>query len=45
MKTVMHFSRSGDSYSRAHLYDTLFSLVVSFVLAVLAVLIFTVSAK
>ena len=45
MKTVMHSSRSDDSYSRAHPHHTLFSLVVSFVLAVLAVLIFTVSAK
>jgi hypothetical protein len=45
MKTQMHFSRSGDSYFRAHPHHTLFSFVVSFVLAVLAVLIFAVSAK
>ena len=45
MKTLLHFSGSGDSYFRAHPLHTLFSLVVSFVLVVLAVLIFTVSAK
>jgi hypothetical protein len=45
MKTLMHFRRSGDSYFHAHPLHTLFSLVVSFVLAVLAVLILTVSAK
>lgn len=45
MKTLMHFRRSGDSYFHAHPLHNLFSLVVSFVLAVLAVLILTVSAK
>ena len=45
MKTPIHFSRSGDSYFRAHPHHTLFSLVVTFVLAVLAVLILAVSAK
>ena len=45
MKTLLHFSRPGDSYFRAHSLHTLFSLVVSFVLLVLAVLIFTVSAR
>ena len=45
MKTLTHLSRSGDSYFRAHPHHTLFSLVVSVVLAVLAVLIFAVSAK
>jgi hypothetical protein len=45
MKTLIRFSRSGDSYFRAHPLHNLFSLVISFVLAVLAVLILTVSAK
>jgi hypothetical protein len=45
MKTLTHFSSSGDGYFRAHPHHTLFSLVVSFVLAVLAVLIFAVPAK
>lgn len=45
MKTLIHFSRSGDSYFHSHPYHRLFSLVVTFVLAVLAVLIFAVSAK
>ena len=29
MKTLLHFSGSGDSYFRAHPLHTLFSLVVS----------------
>jgi hypothetical protein len=45
MKTLIHFGRSGDSAFRAHPHHSLFSLVVSFVLAVLAVLILAVSAK
>ncbi len=45
MKTLLHFSRSGASYFRAHPHHTLFSLVVTFVLAVMVVLIFAVSAK
>ena len=45
MKTLTHFSRFGDSYFRPHPHHTLFSLVISFVLAVLAVLILAVSAK
>lgn len=44
MKTLTH-GRSGDSHFRAHPLHTLFLLVVGFVLAVLAVLIFTVPAK
>jgi len=45
MKTLLHFGRSGDCFSRAHSYHNLFSLVVPFVLAVLAVLILAVTAK
>lgn len=45
MKTLIHFRRPGDSYFRAHPLHALFSLVASFVLAVLAVLILTVPAK
>ena len=45
MKTLMHFRRSGDSYFRVHPLQNLFPLVVSFVLAVLAVLILTATAK
>jgi hypothetical protein len=45
MKPLMHFRRSGDSFFHAHPFHNLFSFVVSFVLAVLAVLILTVSAK
>ena len=44
MKTL-HFRRSGDSYFHAHRHHNLFYLVVNFILAVLAVLILTVSAK
>jgi hypothetical protein len=45
MKTLIHFGRSGNSYFRAHPHHTLFSLVASFVLAVLAMLILAVTAK
>jgi hypothetical protein len=45
MKTLLHFGRSGGSYFRAHPHHSLFSLVASFVLAALAVLILAVSAK
>jgi hypothetical protein len=45
MKTLIHFGRSSDSYFRPHPHHTLFSLVVTFVLAVLAVLLFAVTAK
>ncbi len=45
MKTLRHFSGSGESHFRAHPFHTLFLLVVSLVLAILAVLIFTVPAK
>jgi hypothetical protein len=45
MKTLLHFSRSGDHHFRPHPYNTLFSLVASFVLAVLAMLILAVTAK
>jgi len=45
MKTLIHFSRSGDSFFRPHPHHTLFSLVVTFVLAVLAVLLLAVTAK
>ena len=45
MKTLMHLSRSGDSSFRPHPHHTLFSLVASFVLAVLAMLILAVTAK
>jgi len=45
MKTPTHFSRSGDRYFRAHPHHHLFSLIASFVLAVLAVLILAVTAK
>jgi len=45
MKTLTHFSRSGDSHFREHPFHTLFLFVVGFVLAILAVLIFAVPAK
>ena len=45
MKTLMHIGRSGDRYFRPHPHHTLLSLVVTFVLAVLAVLILAVTAK
>lgn len=45
MKTLLHFTRSGDSYFRPHPHHTLFSLVASFVLAVLAMLILAVTAR
>jgi hypothetical protein len=45
MKTLIHLGKSGDSCFRAHPYHNLFSLVISFVLAVLAVLILAVTAK
>ncbi len=45
MRTLEHFRRSGDSHFHAHPFHNLFALVVSFVLAVLAVLTLTVSAK
>jgi metal-dependent amidase/aminoacylase/carboxypeptidase family protein len=39
------FRRAGPGHIRGHDFHTLFSFVASFVLAVLAVLILTVSAK
>jgi len=45
MKTLTHFSRSGDRHFRTHPHHHLFSLIASFVLAVLAVLMLTVTAK
>jgi hypothetical protein len=45
MRTLEHFRRSGDSHFHAHPFHPLFSLVASFVLAVLVVLILTVTAK
>jgi hypothetical protein len=45
MKTLLHFRETHDSYFHPHPLHTVFSLVISFVLALLAVLILTVSAK
>jgi len=45
VKPLIHFSKPGDSYFRAHPLQTVFSLVAAFVLAVLAVLILAVPAK
>jgi hypothetical protein len=45
MKTPTRFGRSDDRYFRAHPHHHLFSLIASFVLAVLAVLILAVTAK
>lgn len=45
MKTLIHFGRSDDSHFRPHPHHNLLSLVVIFVLAVLAVLILAVTAK
>jgi hypothetical protein len=45
MRNLEHFRRSGDSHFHAHPFHTVFVLVAGFVLAVLAVLTFTVSAR
>ncbi|MGA2981364.1 MAG: hypothetical protein ABSD76_17375 [Terriglobales bacterium] len=45
MKALVHFGGSRDSHFRAHPYHTLFSLVASVILAVLAMLILAVTAK
>jgi hypothetical protein len=45
MRVLVHFRRLGPRHFREHDLHTLFSFIASFVLAVLAVLILTVSAK
>ena len=45
MKTLIHFSGHGDSYFHAHPLHATFSLIASFVLAVLVVLMLVLSAR
>jgi hypothetical protein len=43
--STLHFRRSGDSYFHGHPFNNLFSLALSFILALLAVLMLAVSAR
>ena len=45
MKTLLHSRQLADSHSHSHPFHLLFSLVASFVLAILAVLMLVVTAK
>jgi len=45
MKTLIHLKRHGDGYFHFHPLHAMFSLVASFVLAVLVVLILVSSAR
>lgn len=45
MKTLIHFKRHGDGYFHVHPLHAMFSLVASFVLAVLIVLVLASSAR
>ena len=45
MKTPIHFKRHGDSYFHLHPLHAVFSLIASFVLAVLIVLMLVRSAR
>jgi hypothetical protein len=45
MKTSIHFKRHGDSYFHLHPLHAVFSLIASFVLAVLIVLMLVPSAR
>jgi hypothetical protein len=45
MKTLIHLKRHGDSYFHLHPQHVILSLVASFVLAVLVVLILASSAR
>jgi len=45
MGTLLHSRRPADSHFHPHPFHPLFSLVASFMLAILAVLILAVSAK
>jgi hypothetical protein len=45
MKTSTHFKGHGDSYFHVHPLHTVFSLVASFVLAVLIMLVLVSSAR
>jgi hypothetical protein len=45
MKPLMHFKRAHDNYFHPHPLHPLFSVVLAFILALVAVLALTVSAK
>ena len=45
MKPQMHFKRANDNYFHPHPLHTLFSVVITFILALVAMLALTVSAK
>jgi len=45
MRTLLHLRRPADSHFHPHPFHPLFSIVASFVLAILAVLILAVSAR
>jgi hypothetical protein len=45
MKTLIHFKGHGDGYFHPHPQHVVFSLVASFVLAVLVVLVLVSSAR